>query len=72
MYLFCFHFYQVQKKVRNKSMISQRMHGHTSGQMPTDTCTFRDDKKLYLFPGYNPADHQTQDHQADEQLYNTG
>ena len=53
-------------------MISQRMHGHTSGQMPTDTCTFRDDKKLYLFPGYNPADHQTPDHQADEQLYSTG
>ncbi|KAF6033402.1 CASP10 [Bugula neritina] len=47
-------FKQVKKKVRDKSMLAHKMYAHFRGQQPTDECFFTGDRKLYLFPGFNP------------------
>ncbi|KAF6034100.1 hypothetical protein EB796_007593 [Bugula neritina] len=44
----------VKKKVRDKSILANRMYAHFRGQQPTDECFFTGDRKLYLFPGFNP------------------
>ncbi|XP_067950830.1 caspase-3-like isoform X2 [Watersipora subatra] len=45
---------QVMKKVRDKSIEVNRVRNLTGGQQPTLECFPTKNRKLYLFPGYNP------------------
>lgn len=67
LYLFCFlYLYQVQERVRKESItLAKQFPTKCSGQTPVANKTFTGQRKLYLFPGYDPPSQYPSNNDSD-------